>query len=66
MKVSIENGILDCSGCRRYTEVPLDIMDFVRTDSPLARAADKFPVYSRLGRGAKRGVSSLELAKSKN
>jgi ribosomal protein S27AE len=62
---ALSNDKLDCKGCRQYRKVPLDVMDFLRTDSPLAQAADKFPVYSRLGRGARKGSKPLEIALAK-
>lgn len=57
-----------CTGCRHYWPVQLDPMNFVRSYSPLAMAAEKFPVYtqSQMGVGTKKGVSPLELAKAKN
>lgn len=62
---ALENANLDCTGCDQYVHAHLDVMDFLKCESPLARAADKWPVYTNLGKGAKRGVKTHELALSK-
>ena len=60
---AFSNKPMDCSGCVRYVKAPpLDVMDFVRCESPLAKASNTHPVYTQLGNGAKRGVKPLEIA----